>query len=86
MNNALSLNATIGLLPTSAGKSICYQLVSILTPGTTMIIDPIVALMRDQVQGLKEIFRINRVFAWHASSGVKDEEVEDILSSNISSL
>lgn len=55
---------TIGLLPTSGGKSICYQLASILTPGTTIVIDPINSLIENQVNSLRKYYGIDRVFAW----------------------
>jgi ATP-dependent DNA helicase RecQ len=41
------------LLPTGAGKSLIYQLAGLVLPGRTIIIDPIVALMEDQVRGLR---------------------------------
>jgi ATP-dependent DNA helicase RecQ len=41
------------LLPTGAGKSFIYQLAGLLLPGRTIIIDPIVALMEDQIEGLR---------------------------------
>ena len=43
------------LLPTGAGKSIVYQLASFLMPGITIIVDPIIALMNDQVQNLSNV-------------------------------
>lgn len=42
------------LLPTGAGKSLIYQLAGMLRPGTTLIVDPIVALIEDQIDGLRE--------------------------------
>lgn len=83
IRNILLQKPTIGLLPTSAGKSICYQMAALLTPGTTIVVDPIVALMDDQVQGLKEYYRIDRVMAWHAESGIRDADVGRLLASNI---
>jgi ATP-dependent DNA helicase RecQ len=41
------------LLPTGAGKSLVYQLAGLVLPGRTLVIDPIVALMEDQVRGLR---------------------------------
>jgi hypothetical protein len=81
--NVLAQKATIGLLPTSAGKSICYQLAAVLTLGTAIVVDPITALMLDQIQGLQELYRIDRVFPWHASSGVKDEDIGRLLAGNL---
>ena len=42
----------IGLLPTGAGKSLPFQLAALTTPGVTLVISPLVALMRDQVENL----------------------------------
>jgi superfamily II DNA helicase RecQ len=78
--NILSQKATIGLLPTSAGKSLCYQLAALLTPGTTLVVDPLVALMKDQVQSLTEQFGIDRVLAWHASAGLHEQNLASLLS------
>ncbi len=51
--NTLQHNDTVVLLPTGAGKSIVYQLAGLLMPGITIVVDPIVALMEDQVLGLQ---------------------------------
>lgn len=83
LRNVLSQRTTIGLLPTSAGKSLCYQLATLLTPGTTIVVDPIVALMQDQVQGLVEQYGISRVLAWHAGARLHDQNVGALLCENL---
>jgi superfamily II DNA helicase RecQ len=52
LNRALRQESVIGLLPTGGGKSLTYQLSTLLQPGITLIIDPIKSLMRDQVNSL----------------------------------
>jgi|LSQX01.3.fsa_nt_gb superfamily II DNA or RNA helicase len=69
---------TIGLLPTSGGKSICYQLASILTPGTTIVVDPINSLMENQVNSLRKYYGIDRVFAWNNQSAAA-QSVQSLL-------
>ena len=56
----LGQNDSIVLLPTGAGKSIIYQLAGLLMPGITIVVDPIVALIEDQVEGL-HLHGIDRV-------------------------
>ena len=51
--NALRQNDCVVLLPTGAGKSIIYQLAGLLMPGLTLVVDPIIALIEDQVEGLR---------------------------------
>lgn len=74
---------TIGLLPTSAGKSICFQLAALLTPGTTLVVAPTTALIDDQVQGMQETYGITRAMGWHSGVKIPEELIGTVLSGNL---
>ena len=52
VRDVLSGRDVLALLPTGGGKSLCYQLPALLTPGLTVVISPLIALMKDQVDAL----------------------------------
>lgn len=54
VQSVLSGRPTLAVLPTGAGKSLCYQLPALLAPGTALVISPLIALMKDQVDSLRE--------------------------------
>ncbi len=53
IRSVLSRNDTFVLMPTGGGKSLCYQLPSLISPGTSIIISPLIALMKNQVDSMR---------------------------------
>lgn len=53
IEDVLAGHPTIAVMPTGAGKSLCYQLPGLLLDGVTVVVSPLIALMKDQVDGLQ---------------------------------
>ena len=63
------------LMPTGGGKSLCYQIPSLCRPGVGVVVSPLIALMQDQVEALRQ--RGVRAAAWNSAS--TDDEVDRIV-------
>jgi ATP-dependent DNA helicase RecQ len=77
MRDVLAERDVLTLLPTGAGKSRTYQLPALIRPGLTLVISPLIALIRDQVEKLREVPGMSRVAA--LVSGMDAASQEDVL-------
>jgi ATP-dependent DNA helicase RecQ len=55
ITRVLSGYNTAGIMPTGGGKSICYQIPALILPGITLVISPLISLMKDQVDALEQV-------------------------------
>ncbi len=73
----------LGVLPTGGGKSICYQVPGLMLGGTTIVISPLISLMKDQVDQLKAM-GINAAFINSSLTQKQQKEIEqDLISGHI---
>lgn len=75
INSVLQGNDTFALMPTGGGKSICFQVPAMINDGVCLIISPLVALMKDQVQNLQN----KGIKAVALTGGIFENDIIDIL-------
>src|SRR5437016_3877416 len=75
IENVLKQKDVLAILPTGAGKSLCYQLPAVISPGTAIVISPLISLMQDQVAQLKKA----GISAAYVNSSIPPIVQQDIL-------
>lgn len=75
INSVLDGKDTFGLMPTGGGKSICFQVPALMKDGICMVISPLVALMKDQVQRLQQL----NIKAIALTGGIRSDEMITLL-------
>lgn len=75
IHSLLEKKDTLAILPTGGGKSICYQIPSLIFPGCALVISPLIALMLDQISDL----HLRNIAADVIHSGMKQHEIISVL-------
>ncbi|MBE4909005.1 DNA helicase RecQ [Bacillus luteolus] len=73
--NVLNGEDTLGIMPTGGGKSICYQIPALMANGVTIVISPLISLMKDQVDALLQ----TGISATYINSSLSHQEIENRL-------
>jgi ATP-dependent DNA helicase RecQ len=79
INSLISGNDTFVIMPTGGGKSLCYQLPALISEGTAIIISPLIALMKNQVDALRNFGSVQGI-AHVMNSSLSRQEMDDVKS------
>ncbi|MGL4451914.1 MAG: DNA helicase RecQ [Sarcina sp.] len=74
IKSILDKKDTLGVMPTGGGKSICYQIPALVLEGITIVISPLISLMKDQVDALNEV-GVNSAFLNSTLSSIEQQEI-----------
>ena len=77
IRNILAGNDTFVLMPTGGGKSLCYQLPALIADGVAIVISPLIALMKNQVDALRGYSTDNRI-AHFLNSSLNKQAIQEV--------
>ncbi len=77
IRNVLARKNTFVLMPTGGGKSLCYQLPALIMPGTAIVISPLIALMKNQVDAIRMVSEHDGI-AHFINSSLSKQEIDDV--------
>jgi ATP-dependent DNA helicase RecQ len=80
IERVLAGQCTLAIMPTGAGKSLCYQLPALLLPGRTVVVSPLIALMKDQCESLLAV-GVKAVQLNSATATVETQEAHEAVAS-----
>ena len=82
IKNILNSKDVLGIMPTGAGKSICYQIPAMMLDGVTIVVSPLISLMKDQVDALNQV-GIPSTFVNSTLSSFEYEQVIENIYQNV---
>lgn len=83
INNLLNGNHTFVIMPTGGGKSMCYQLPALMSEGTAIVVSPLIALMKNQVDAIRQVSE-NDSIAHFLNSSLNKTEITKVKSDVLS--